>query len=365
MASGPKGDGASGREPSELEPQGCHVAASGAVQAPHQLLGIGHSGILGVRPVFAVEQVHAIDADAELVVDPEVQVGVGNFKLNHELATNLQFDASARITNTIVNGAGTSGSSQIRIKDAIATRPVNGIADELDIDLNSIQNDDEYQSFLLNLIDPTELAEQDWRKRTTNNYVFNGALTWTALKNLNLKTTFTTSTTYDDRLRYYGPLTGESKQEGSSLPLGTMDENQRYSYRWQNTAHYIFSDMGRHELDILAGQEIYSSGGKGSFVRAENFRVSMGPEEMFANMTLGNTVQQSTSQSTANNLFSYLGRVNYQFDNKYLLTATFRADASSKFSKSNRWGFFPAVAVGWKLSEENFMTGVGFVDELK
>lgn len=65
-------------------------------------------------------------------------------------------------------------------------------------------------------------------------------------------------------------------------------------------------------------------------------------------------------------LFSFFGRVNYNYKSKYLLTATFRADASSKFSEDNRWGFFPSAAVAWRISSESFMEGAkNWLDDLK
>ena len=65
-------------------------------------------------------------------------------------------------------------------------------------------------------------------------------------------------------------------------------------------------------------------------------------------------------------MFSFFGRVNYNYKSKYLLTATFRADASSKFSEDNRWGFFPSAAVAWRISSESFMEGAkNWLDDLK
>ncbi|WP_304157436.1 SusC/RagA family TonB-linked outer membrane protein [Mesonia mobilis] len=93
-----------------------------------------------------------------------------NFKLNQKLADPLRLDVSTRITNSVIDGAGTSNNAQLKIKDAVQARPVNGIADELEIDLNQPNNDDDYQQFLLSLVDPTELVKQDWRKRTENSY---------------------------------------------------------------------------------------------------------------------------------------------------------------------------------------------------
>lgn len=291
---------------------------------------------------------------------------VANLKLSQNISDKLSFDFGSRITYSITNGSGTSGSSQLRVKDAITTRPVNGIADELDIDLNAIDASDDYQSFLLSMINPAELAEQDWRKQTDKNYAFNGGLTWKATNNLTFTTVANGQTNFRERLRFYGPLTGESQKEGSSLPLGTIEERQSWSYRWYNTIGYNFKDLGRHKLDLLVGHEVNSNGGESSFVRQEEFRVSITPEEMFANMQLGEgQLFYSSEEFTEDNKLSFFGRVNYQWDDRFLLTATFRRDANSKFAKDKRVGFFPAVAVGWKISEEAFMSDVTFVDQLK
>lgn len=303
--------------------------------------------------------------------DDGIMIGNGyvrsglNFKLDHEISDKLKLEASARITDTRVSGAGTSGSSQLRIKDVITARPVNGIADELDIDLNSIDASDDYQSFLLSLINPLELAEQDWRQRNTKNYVLQAGVNWSPIDGLLLRSTITGNQTFEERLRYYGPLTSQSQKEGNSLPLGTVDGRQRNSYRWLNTANYTLSGQGEHRLDLMLGHEIYSNGGKGDFVRVENFRESMKPEEMFANMALGTLDQYSSYESTNENRLSFFGRVNYQFRDRYLLTTTLRSDASSKFSEDSRVGIFPAIALAWKITEEGFMQNLDFLNELK
>ena len=302
--------------------------------------------------------------DGIMVGNGYVRTGI-NFKLDHEISDKLTFESSARITDTRIDGAGTSGSSQLRIKDVITARPVNGIADELDIDLNAIDASDDYQSFLLSLINPLELAEQDWRQRNTMNYVLQAGMNWAPVQGLNLRSTITTSQTFEERLRYYGPLTSQSRQEGNSLPLGTVEERKNNSYRWLNTANYTFRDLGDHKLDFLLGHEIYSNGGKGSNVRVENFRESMQPDEMFANLALGTLDQYSSFESTNQNRLSFFGRINYQFMDRYLVSATLRSDASSKFGKENRLGVFPAVALGWKINEEGFMQDLSFLNELK
>lgn len=303
--------------------------------------------------------------DEGLMLNSGYQRNVINFKLNHEISKALTFEAATRITNTVVDGAGTSNNAQINIKDAVQTRPVNGIADELDFIPGQTDSDDDFQSFLLSRVSPTELAKQDWRERTTNAYVLNAAVNWKVVDDVNFKTTFTTSRTYDNNLRFYGPLTSESFNNGGNLPLGVKTENNDISYRWLNTLAFNVKRTGPHKLDFLLGHEVYSQGGEYQFVRAEDFRLSITPEELFAAMQFGRVDRHETAEKTRANRFSLFGRANYEFNDRYILTATVRSDASSKFAKQNRVGIFPALAFAWKMNEEAFLSNTRFVDDLK
>ncbi len=286
-----------------------------------------------------------------------------NFKLNQKISDRLSFDAQARITNSIRDGAGTS-SGQLSIKDAVQTRPVNGIADELDIDLNQVTDNDDFQQFLLGLINPNDLVKQDWRKRTDHDYVFNAALTWKVTDNITAKTSFSRSKGFQEDLRFYGPLTSESFNNGGSLPLGQRTNRDDHNYRWINTLNYK-KDWGDSKLDVLIGHEVSSSGGKSNFLRAENFRLSVTPEDLFANMQFGDVDRISGGEFTPSNRKSLFGRFDFNLQDKYIFTLTARADQSSKFAKENALGIFPALAFGWKIDEEDFMDGVDFVDQLK
>ncbi len=289
-----------------------------------------------------------------------------NFKLDQVIVPErLDLNISSRITNTTIDGAGTSRNAQIKIKDAVQTRPVNGIADELDIDLGQTDSDNDYQSFLLSLISPVELAKQDWRQRNEDSYVLNAGLNWSIIDGLNFKTTFTSEKEFREDLRFYGPLTGESFNNGGSMPLGQKDLRNAFSYRWLNTLNWKYDEWEGHDFDFLLGHEMYSSGGDRTFVRAENFRLSITPEELFANMAFGSFDRLFTQEFTENNRLSFFGRLDYQLFEKYMATLTFRADQSSKFSEDNRLGLFPALALGWKIDEEDFLKDSNFVSQLK
>ncbi|MCB0525821.1 MAG: TonB-dependent receptor [Lewinellaceae bacterium] len=303
--------------------------------------------------------------DEGLLLGSGYNRNVLNFKLNQKINKKLTFDAIARITDTEIDGKGTSGNTSVNIKDAVQTRPVNGIADELDLDLNAAAGSDDYVTFIKSLTNPIELVKQDWRKRKVNDYNLSAALKWSVLDNLDLQSTITGSKTFDKDLRFYGPLTSLSFNDGGSLPLGDKTTNENFSYRWLNTAFYRFDNLRNQNLDVLVGHEIYSNGGTNDFLRGFGFRSSITPEELFANMAFATSTTHSTQDYTNSNRLSFFGRVNYQLNNKYLLTLTGRSDASSKFSEGNRLGFFPAVALGWKISEESFLQDVTFINELK
>ena len=64
-------------------------------------------------------------------------------------------------------------------------------------------------------------------------------------------------------------------------------------------------------------------------------------------------------------MLSFLGRINYNFDNRYLLTVNFRADGSSRYSKGNKWGYFPSAAVAWRISQEQFLRQADWLSDLK
>jgi len=301
--------------------------------------------------------------------DEGILVGSGynrtymNFKLSHEISSKFKFDMASRFTNTITDGAGTSGGSSLRISDGINTRPVNGIADQIIIDPTG--PDDDYEQFLKSLVNPVELAAQDYRKKIDKSFNNSVALSWNILSKLIFRSDFTLNLSYGDSKRYYGPLTGESKNNGGNLPLGEITQYNNMSYRWANTLNYKVKSGGDHDLNLLIGQEVLAGKVKSNFNRSEGFDVSLPPERLFANMALGVPDRYETFEGPGDNLLSFFGQAFYQYKGKYLLTLTARADGSSKFAPDKRWGVFPAAAFAWRVSQEDFMKDVSFVSDLK
>ena len=100
--------------------------------------------------------------------------------------------------------------------------------------------------------------------------------------------------------------------------------------------------------------------------RLSFFPVSFTASQAWALSSQGTPYSVDKYTNADDNLLSYFGRVNYDFQSKYLISGTFRADGSSKFSKGNRWGYFPSAAVAWRISSEKFMEKTqNWLDDLK
>jgi TonB-dependent starch-binding outer membrane protein SusC len=287
-----------------------------------------------------------------------------NFKINHEVSDKIKLDFNTRFVHTVIDGAGSSGSSSFRISDAITTRPVNGIADVIELDPGGV--DDEYEQFLKSLINPQTLVAQDYRKRTNKSWNMNIGASWAILDNLTFRSEFGLDLGYGQQRRYYGPLTGESRNVGGNLPLGEITNSDSRGYRFTNTLNYQFKDFGKHQLSILGGQEVVVTGkGFSEFNRNKFFPLTTTPEKMFAAMTLGTPDRHTTTVFAGDKLASFFGRASYQYDNRFILQVTARADGSTKFAPGNQWGIFPAASFAWRVSNEEFMENASFVNDLK
>jgi TonB-linked SusC/RagA family outer membrane protein len=149
------------------------------------------------------------------------------------------------------------------------------------------------------------------------------------------------------------------RSDRSSLTIFTSEQN---SWLWENTINYN-RDFGNHSIDAVAGvtaQEFTNEVLGGSRVNI------VGADESLWYLDAGQQDGQTNFNSAFDwSMLSGLGRVNYSYSDRYLLTASFRGDGSSRFGEDNRWGYFPSFALGWRVSEESFMEDVELINNLK
>ena len=119
--------------------------------------------------------------------------------------------------------------------------------------------------------------------------------------------------------------------------------------------------FSKHNLSLLGGTSFTNAKMDASEMYATHFLTSD-----IKTLNAANKIGQgSITNAEEWSMMSYLGRLSYNYDSKYLLTANFRADGSSKLAPGKRWGYFPSVSVGWRLSRESFLSNIEWLSELK
>lgn len=154
----------------------------------------------------------------------------------------------------------------------------------------------------------------------------------------------------------------------SAISVGTLSDRTGISTSFQNYGEYNIvntltynNTFGKHSITGVIGTDALKFTGEGlngSGAAAPPNQISVSATSPTTRFVNGNVFVPSS-------LFSLFGRVNYSYENKYLLSATVRRDGSSKFSSTNRYGNFPSASIGWRISQEKFMQNVKFVNELK
>lgn len=193
---------------------------------------------------------------------------------------------------------------------------------------------------------------------------------------------FTFRTTFGGNIDFFNNksfvFTAYEAAENSQNP-NSFIESYGYttSRTWTNTVKYSNSFSEKHKLDVLIGSEAirrYGSAAqasRGSYYVTNLNNLTVDPNLWTLNF--GSSTSQSNSNLIINGiqtpyenaLFSLFGRVDYAFNDKYLLSGTIRRDGSSAFAKDARYGNFPSVTAGWRISEESFLKGVDWINDLK
>ncbi len=144
---------------------------------------------------------------------------------------------------------------------------------------------------------------------------------------------------------------------------GAWYKNDSKYWSWRNILTYNGKIAEKHNLNVMVGQEMSHSYWENMSAANQGY-LSNSVIDLRAGERTGNNVNIDGYQNNTS-LFSYFGRALYNYDDRYLVTATIRRDGSSKFADGNRWGWFPSAALAWRVSQENFMKNNGVINNLK
>ena len=139
-----------------------------------------------------------------------------------------------------------------------------------------------------------------------------------------------------------------------------QSSNKSITALWDNYLTYSRVFNNRHSVTLLAGSSAQNN--RFDFIGGSIQKFASNSTQQLNNGTTQQTINGNASEWA---LLSFIGRVNYSYDNKYLLTATLRRDGSSRFGSNNRWGWFPSISGAWRLSEEKFFKAIPWISDLK
>lgn len=213
------------------------------------------------------------------------------------------------------------------------------------------------------IANPVNAIEQTYDTWTTNRVVGSVFAEAEILKNLKARTTFSVDNTFANARRFYpkfdlsvDPILGDAPATEKNLVNSVGFNANRWSnWQWENTLNYM-KQIGRaHSVNILLGTSAllnkhYYNGGANTNLPSNKW------EDAYISNTIDPIASQSAYEGASETaLNSYFGRVNYDFKNTYFLTASIRADGSSRFGANNRWGYFPSFSGSWIFTNSGFL----------
>lgn len=197
-------------------------------------------------------------------------------------------------------------------------------------------------------------------------FVGNGYLNYEILKGLVFRTSYGVDYTYNDINSYVPAFNVSSPNQIQAVNSLEKGYETRNTWLWENTLTYDKQIGADHHINLLAGYtsqnydyNILDLTGSGLLSTDPTGRYIQSLP--ITSLSWTNSAALPSSES----ILSYLFRANYNYKDRYLLTASFRSDGSSKFAPGHRWGNFPSVAVGWHASEEKFLKGINWINNLK
>ena len=274
-----------------------------------------------------------------------------SFKIRQKLAKTLDLDVDFRYTESNLNGREnvTNGKGS-NVSGAYSYRPI-------DNPLGGVSYSEVASGFsfgVANIDDkhnPVELINDITNKSYSRSLRGSAALSWEIIKGLVARSELSLTRSSSKSTYYENGYTNGDKR-------ATLNRGMGDGLRSVSTLNYNFNIGKNNVFSALLGNEVLKSDSESSQITGRGY-----PSTFDYDTTMGLIHTATTSFSATNSYsvpartVSFFGRLSYTFMDRYLFTGTFRADGSSKFAPDNRWGYFPAGAFAWRLSEEPFMNG--------
>jgi len=287
--------------------------------------------------------------------------------LKNKASDKIDLGFTVRYSDTKIEGGGANeqnekSSTDSRLKNFVGYSPVP---------ISGLTSDNTDESISNSLTNPFVAIADNDRQQVKKNYNFLGSFGWKMFKNFKFQSDFGLDNYNTQDYRFYG----NSTYYVNNAPIGTlqgmpamiMSDKKDVRYRNANTVNYDFKGIlgGNHHLTALIGKEMIATTSNDITTTMHGYPQFFDFDSAMKLTTQGTPQSVDNYYSPDDKLLSFFGRANYDYKDRYLFTATFRADGSSKFVGDNVWGYFPAAAAAWKISEENFLKDASWLDLLK
>lgn len=288
----------------------------------------------------------------------------GRIALDQEISNKIKIGLVANYANTTAFGIpaaeGTSDISNYLFYNTWGYRPISGTGK----DLLTEEVDEDVISANQIRVNPVLTAENAYNKNIIKNISANFYTTYNITKALTLKVTAATNSRNTRNETFYNSLTprGSPRNPANSRGInGGITFSGINNWANENIITYNKAINKNHKIDVLAGFSM-----QGTQRDSYGYSAQLLPNEELGIPGLDEgTPLNLTAQDSKSTLMSFFNRINYNYKSRYLFTATFRGDGSSKFAAENRWGFFPSGAFAWNMGNEKFMKPLTFVSNSK
>lgn len=198
--------------------------------------------------------------------------------------------------------------------------------------------------------------------RIRNRLISSSFVNVNPLKGFNIRSTFGLNLLDETRFRYI-PNDIQQAIRYAHKGEATHTRDNRTAWQWDNSISYD-NTFGKHRVNVLFGSSLSKIDRNYTQAKSKGFSDNM---FLYYNLGASNFIdsRETYSNFTASSLVGFIGRANYSYDDKYLLTVSTRIDGSSKFAPQYRWGVFPSFSGAWNVVEEDFMKDQQYFDQLK
>lgn len=280
-------------------------------------------------------------------------------KLNQQIFKWLSFSGTVTYAATGSTGIGTGGST---LSNILMYRPVGGLlTSDYQLRYNPVDPIlDQISSTSTTYYNPLINAENTDQERLTDQLNAYGSLNFRLAKYLSFRTSGNYVLSTDRNDRFY--RNGTSTADRGSGPYGysRTTRTRRYTVTNQLTFNRTFDKI--HKVNAILGHETSNTLTQWLYGESRDFPLdNLGVD----NLGLGAVPGSVNSSKTESSRLSFFARAFYSYDERYMLTATIRADASSVFSEKNKWGWFPSFAAAWNMANEPWLKDVGWISNMK